>query len=155
MNTATTTRVDSLTGARALARVLDSAFQVPGTRLRVGLDSILGLLPVAGDLIGALAGSYIVMTAAKAGVPKPVLARMAFNVGIDTLIGAIPLVGDLFDAGWKANTRNVALLERSLADPAGARRSSRWFLAGLVLVLVLAVAGITALVLWLAGLLKS
>jgi hypothetical protein len=155
MNTTTTARVDAVAGARAMALVLDSAFQVPGTRLRVGLDAILGLLPVAGDLIGALAGSYIVMTAAKAGVPKPVLARMAFNVGIDTLLGSVPLVGDLFDVGWKANTRNVALLERSLADPAAARRSSSWFLAGLVLVLVLAVAGVTALVLWLAGLIKS
>jgi hypothetical protein len=113
---------------RGLARVLDSAFSIPGTKRRIGLDSILGLIPGFGDVGSAAIGGYVIMVASKLGVPAVVLWRMLLNLAIDTVIGTVPLLGDVFDVAYKANTKNAALLERALADPAGARRSSRWAL---------------------------
>jgi hypothetical protein len=135
---------DHLAAVRAIAKLMDSAFVLPGTRFRVGLDSIIGLFPVVGDLVGVLVSGYIVSVAARSGVPRTVLARMMLNVGIDAVGGAVPLVGDVFDAAWKANLRNVALLEQAVADPARARRSSRWMIAGLLAVLFAVVAGAVA-----------
>src|SRR5687767_2496107 len=97
--------------ARALARALDTAIGVPGTPLRIGADAILGLIPGAGDIVGAALSSYIVLAAARRGAPPAVLWRMVANVAIDTAIGAIPVLGDLFDVAWKSNTKNVELLE--------------------------------------------
>jgi hypothetical protein len=94
-----------------LAWLMDRAFTVPGTNFRVGLDAILGLLPVGGDLLCGLIQSGLVMVALKHyRVPKVVAARMAANVLLDLAIGAIPFVGDAFDAVFKANTRNLKLL---------------------------------------------
>jgi hypothetical protein len=148
------TKSDPLATSRALAQLLDSAFTIPGTRLRVGLDALLGLLPVIGDLIGAVLSGHIVATAARLGVPKPVLRRMSLNIMIDTVVGAIPLVGDFFDAVWKANLKNVALMERALADPEGTRQASSrlFFLVGLLCVLF--VVGVTVLGLWAFGMLR-
>ena len=130
---------------RALAKLLDEAIRLPGTNIRVGLDAVLGLIPGAGDVAGALLSGVVLMRAAGLGAPSPVLARMVGNVAIDALVGAVPLLGDLFDIGWKANTRNVRLLERYLETPVAATRSSRAVVAGLLLLLVLAVAGGVAL----------
>jgi hypothetical protein len=99
---------------RTLARLLDSSISIPGTRWKIGLDPILGLIPGAGDMIGAVLSGYIVLEAVHADVPTLTLARMLVNVGIDTLIGSIPALGDVFDAAWKSNVMNVALLERHL-----------------------------------------
>lgn len=125
---------------RALARLLDAAVRVPGTNLRFGLDAVLGLVPGVGDLAGAAASGYIVLAAARLGAPAAVLLRMLLNAAIDAVVGTVPLLGDLFDFGWRANTRNVALLERHLADPRGARAASRTVvlavLAGLVLLAI-------------------
>lgn len=127
--------------------LLDEAVRVPGTRWRVGLDPILGLLPGGGDALGALLSAGVVLLAARHGVPRIALARMVFNVGVDAVIGAIPLIGDLFDFAWKANTRNLRLLEAH--ESAGRRPGWRdwlwvWALLGglgllLAGVLVLAV----------------
>jgi len=103
-----------------LAWWLDSAIVVPGTRFRVGLDALIGLVPGIGDLIGAALSAYIVAAAARRGLPRSVLFRMALNVGLEALVGVVPIVGDLFDAAWKANQRNVALLSR--AKPARRRQ---------------------------------
>ncbi len=101
--------------ARNLERVawlMDRAIHVPGTRIRVGLDAILGLLPLGGDAITGLVQAGLVLVALRHyKVPKTVAARMVFNVLLDTAVGAIPLLGDLFDIHFKANTRNVQLLE--------------------------------------------
>lgn len=100
---------------RVLAKVLDSAIPIPGTSWKVGFDPLVGLIPGIGDLIGAVLSGYIILQAARAEVPTLMLARMLANVGFDTLLGAIPALGDVFDAAWKSNTKNVALLERHLA----------------------------------------
>jgi hypothetical protein len=126
---------------RALAQFLDNAIPIPGTRWRFGFDAIVGLIPVVGDLMGGLLSGYIILEAARAEVPTLTLARMLVNVGIDTVVGSVPALGDLFDAAWKANIKNVELLERHIsvhAAPAGKSRNviGATVLAVLVLVLI-------------------
>jgi len=99
----------ALARVRTLARVMDSGLRVPGTDFRVGLDPILGVLPVAGDVVAALASLYIVAEASRAGVPNRVVARMLGHVAVDLVVGSVPLVGPLFDAVWRANEWNVRL----------------------------------------------
>lgn len=135
--------------ARELARLLDSAFRVPGTGFRFGLDPVLGLIPGVGDAVGGVFAAYLLWLAARAGAPAPVLLRMLGNVGLDTVFGAIPLLGDLLDAGWKANRRNLALLEGYLERPERTAATSRGVLV-LVLAL-LAVALVAAIVLAVAA----
>lgn len=123
--------------ARALARVLDTAIGIPGTKLRVGLDAILGLIPGAGDALSAALSGYIILAAARAGASRPVLLRMVGNVVVDTVIGAIPVLGDLFDVAFRSNVRNVALLDQLAVDPGQADRGSRRL--GVVLIAILAI----------------
>ncbi|MEH3146877.1 MAG: DUF4112 domain-containing protein [Methylobacterium frigidaeris] len=96
-----------------LAHILDTAFVLPGNR-RIGLDALVGLIPVVGDLVTTAVSSYIIWEARRLNVPRTLIARMAANVAIDGVVGAVPLVGDLFDAAFKANRRNVRLLRRHL-----------------------------------------
>ena len=98
----------------ALERVLEGVFAVPGTSRKVGLDALVGLVPVAGDIIGAALGMYLVWEARNLGMSKWQLARMTANVGIDTALGAIPLAGDLFDFVFRSNTRNLRVIRRHL-----------------------------------------
>ena len=119
-----------------LAWLLDSAIQIPGTRFRIGLDALVGLVPGIGDIIGVLLSSYIVREAARAGAPTSVLLHMAWNVAVEGVVGIIPFAVDVFDAAWKANQRNVALLEAHFENPQRAQRSSRMFVALLILGLV-------------------
>lgn len=136
---------DHVAATKALAHVMDAAFTIPGTNVRVGLDSLLGLIPVVGDTIGSLVGGYIVLVAAKLGVPRVVLWRMMLNLGVDAAVGIVPFAGDLLDVGWKANLKNAALLERALQEPQATRRSSAWVVAGLAAAFVGIVAGAVAL----------
>jgi hypothetical protein len=108
---------------QALAWLLDNSIPLPGG-FRIGLDAILGLIPGIGDALGALISAYIVNEARSMGVSRSVLLRMMGNVLIETMIGAIPFAGDLFDAAYKANIRNLALLERHQRDPIKSRRNS-------------------------------
>lgn len=98
----------------ALERVLERAFTVPGIRREVGLDAVIGLVPVAGDLIAAAMGLYIVWEARNLGMSKWQLARMTANVGFDTLVGAIPVAGDLFDFLFRSNSRNLKIIRKHL-----------------------------------------
>ena len=136
---------DPLARARALARLLDSAAGVPGTGIRFGLDPVLGLIPGLGDVAGAALSGYVVLLGARLGAPRAVVARMVLNVGIDAVVGAVPVLGDLFDVAWKANTRNLALLDRALERPAAARASSAAVVAGAVAALALIAAAGVAL----------
>ena len=136
------TRLDNL---RRFSWLLDNSIPIPGTKWKIGLDAIIGLIPGVGDLAGGAASGWIVLQAARLGAPKTVIARMIANVGIEMLVGTIPLIGDLFDAGWKANARNLALVERTMTAPTVARASSRRFLAGLAFGLVLMLIGAAVL----------
>jgi hypothetical protein len=98
----------------ALERVLERAFTVPGTRQGVGIDAIVGLIPVAGDVIGAALGLYLVWEARNLGMSKFQLARMMANVGFDTAIGAIPIAGDVFDFAFRSNSRNLKMIRKHL-----------------------------------------
>ncbi|PJJ87361.1 uncharacterized protein DUF4112 [Brevirhabdus pacifica] len=99
-----------------LAGTMDSFMRIPGTGIRLGLDSLLGLIPGVGDAAALGPAGYIVYSAHQMGAPKSALAKMTVNIGIDALIGSIPLIGDIFDVGWKANRRNVALLRKHLEE---------------------------------------
>lgn len=125
---------------RYLAWLLDSSIPVPGTRYSIGLDPLVGLVPILGDLLGVAIASYIVHQAARLGAPRIVLLRMALNIGIDGVIGIVPLAGDLFDAAWKANQRNVRLLDAWLDEPRKTERASRRLGALLAVVLAAGVA---------------
>ncbi|WP_232491658.1 DUF4112 domain-containing protein [Novosphingobium kaempferiae] len=98
----------------ALERVLERAFTVPGIRRQVGLDAVVGLVPVAGDLIAAALGLYLVWEARNLGMSKWQLARMTANVGFDTLVGAVPVAGDLFDFLFRSNSRNLKIIRKHL-----------------------------------------
>ena len=98
----------------ALEQVLERAFVIPGINRPIGLDAIAGLIPVAGDLIAAGLGLYLVWEARNLGMSKFQLARMVGNVGFDTLLGAVPVAGDLFDFLYRSNTRNLKIIRRHL-----------------------------------------
>ena len=115
-----------------LAWLLDSAFEIPGTRFRIGVEPIVGLLPGIGDVLSGVFGGYIVLEALMAGVPRIVVARMAVNVLLDMTVGAIPLLGDAFDFVYKSNTRNVRLFERYVSDPGQDTRGS-WLFFGVIM----------------------
>lgn len=100
---------------RRLVKLMDQALRVPGTSISVGLDSVAGLVPIVGDMATAAAAVYIVKQAEQMGVDRAVLRRMYANVAIDCLGGFLPVVGDLFDVTWKANTKNLKLLEECLS----------------------------------------
>lgn len=139
---------DNARRIRALARVLDSAVKIPGTQIRIGADSIFGVIPVVGDLAGAALSGYIVLASARLGAPASTLVRMLVNVGVDAAVGSIPVLGDMFDAGWRANMRNADLLESHLGGIEPVRKANRWVVAGVVAgLVVLAVGAITLSVL--------
>ncbi len=97
-----------------LAGLLDDRFVIPGTRIRYGLDAVVGLLPGVGDVATAAAGIYVIVEAARLKAPKGMLVKMFVNFSIDSVFGAVPVVGDLFDVYWKSNRKNVDMLQRHL-----------------------------------------
>jgi hypothetical protein len=143
----TSSRGDShrrLKRLQTVAWVLDRS--IPIGRWRIGLDPILGVLPGAGDWIGAVLSLYVVYESARLGAPSRMLARMGGNILVEAIVGMVPVLGDLFDFAWKANTRNLALIERHYRDripEAGEPRSMRqiWLMVALIFVVVLAVVG--------------
>lgn len=140
------------TSYRRLSRLLDSSIPLPGG-MRIGLDGILGLFPGVGDAIGGLLSMVIIYHAHQLGAPKTVLLRMALNIAIDSLVGAIPIVGDIFDFFWKANEKNVRLLDAYQHNPRRVRRRSAASSAAWITI-ILAVLGAViylafALVVWL------
>jgi hypothetical protein len=134
-----------ITRARAFAKLLDSAARIPGTSIRFGLDPVLGLVPVVGDLAGAALSGYIVLQGVRQGAPPAVVLRMLGNVAIDTILSAVPVLGDAFDVAWKSNMRNVALLERHMEEPAATHAASRMAIGMVVLLLALLALGSVAL----------
>ncbi|NJK57852.1 MAG: DUF4112 domain-containing protein [Pleurocapsa sp. SU_5_0] len=133
-------QISKLTKLRRVSRILDNAIAIPGTKISFGLDPILGLLPGGGDTVTGGIAAYIVVEAAKMGVPREILWKMVGNILIDSFAGTVPVVGDIFDLGWKANIKNIELLEKHL-DLAESNQSDRLFIFGLILVLALIVIG--------------
>lgn len=107
-------RLNTLNRIRKLSRLMDTAIRIPGTGFRIGLDPIIGLVPGAGDIVSTAFSAYIIFLATRFGLPREVMYRMIFNIGLEAVVGAVPLVGDLFDAYYKSNVRNLALLEQHL-----------------------------------------
>ena len=101
---------------RKIANLLDSAIGIPGTKFRIGLDPIVGLIPGGGDLITAIISSYTIYLAARLGVTKKDIGKMVQNVALETVIGTIPLFGDIFDAYFKANLRNLEIIENHVEN---------------------------------------
>ena len=120
---------------RRFSHWLDEGIRIPGTHLRIGLDPILGLVPGVGDALGAVLAAVILVEAVRRKVTRFTLVRMAGNIALDAVAGSVPLIGDIFDAGWKANLRNIALLERHVAGPLEARKTDRLFVVVLTGVL--------------------
>jgi hypothetical protein len=140
---------------RILAHALDARWRMPGIGVRFGWDAVIGLVPGLGDAIGGLAGSYGLWVGWRLGAPTVVLARMLLNLTMETVVGSIPVAGDLFDIGFRADLRNVALLDRWLEQPHQTRKQSRWLLLGLALVLLAVAVGAIVCTLWLLGALLS
>ncbi|MGP1387106.1 MAG: DUF4112 domain-containing protein [Thainema sp.] len=135
---------------RALSHLLDNAIAVPGTDYRFGVDPLIGLLPGGGDTVTGLISAYIIWEAALLGMPRSAMIRMVWNVLLEVIVGTIPFVGDFFDFAWKANARNVRLLEKHLANPRTSRRADRAFalvLIGLLLLIIVAAIGVSVWVL--------
>lgn len=123
---------------RALVRFMDDAIAIPGTRFRVGWDAIIGTLaPWVGDGIAALSHVTLIWSAFRAGLPRVVFARMLLNVAVDALAGSVPILGDLFDAVFKANRRNLELLERVARQPTRAATTGDYAIVGLAILGVL------------------
>jgi hypothetical protein len=137
-----TTKVSNL---RRLSELLDNAIPIPGTDYRIGIDPILGLLPGGGDTVAGTLGAYIVIEAARMGIPPKVVGQMVGNIIFDSVVGTVPVLGDLFDVGWKANVRNIALLEKHLHLTRQNQKVNLLFLIGLIILLTTIVIGFTTL----------
>jgi Domain of unknown function (DUF4112) len=107
-------QLKNLQRIRKIANLLDTAIGIPGTKFRIGLDPILGLIPGGGDLIAALISAYMIYLATRFRLEKEEIGKMVGNVAIETIFGSIPLIGDIFDAYYKANIRNLKILENHL-----------------------------------------
>ncbi|TAF10565.1 MAG: DUF4112 domain-containing protein [Nostocales cyanobacterium] len=129
---------------RLISRVLDNAITIPGTQVGIGLDPILGLIPVGGDVLGSIFSIYIIIESARLGVSRSTLGKMIINMIIDSLVGAVPMLGDLFDFAWKANISNLKLLEDHLQSPGEKKKADQVFMialfAGLFLLAIVLIA---------------
>ncbi|GAA4364460.1 hypothetical protein GCM10023185_34030 [Hymenobacter saemangeumensis] len=144
--TVTSTTPDAQERLRWVERIvhlMDSQFRLPGTRFRFGLDPLLGLLPVVGDLSSLAVSGALLLTMMRHGASGAVVVRMAFNILLDTVIGSIPVIGNLFDFAFKANERNLSLLRRHYAE--GRHQGSG---KGLLLVIILGFLLVFGLVAW-------
>jgi NAD/NADP transhydrogenase beta subunit len=128
------------------AHLLDDWFRIPGTRIRLGLDGLIGIIPGLGDVLAGIASFVLILAAWIRGVPYVTLVRMMINLGLDVLIGAIPFFGDIFDIAWKANRRNYRLITRHLREPHRHTWKDYAFLLGLAAV-ALAILAIPLIVL--------
>jgi len=134
-----------LTNLRVLAKLMDSQFKIPGTNVRFGLDALIGLVPGAGDFATFLISGYMVTILANNGASGFVLARMVLNVVIDSLFGAIPVLGDIFDVAFKANQRNMTLMQQHYVE--GRHKGGAWkVIVPVLFVLLIFIGGLA----WLA-----
>lgn len=133
---------------RLITQLFDQAFTVPGTRWRFGLDALLGLVPGLGDIAGGLVAVYALRVARNLRAPSEIQLHMLTNIALDALVGMIPLLGDLFDFAFKAQSRNLALLERWVDSPQRQQRRSKRGLLLVPMAIVFVFATLTALGIW-------
>jgi hypothetical protein len=114
----------SVARIEAIARLMDDMFLIPGTQVRVGLDAIIGVVPVVGDLVSQAISSYLIWEARQLGVSRVTMGRMIANTAIDTVVGLVPFAGDAFDVAFRANRKNVNLLKAHLAKHGHVRRTA-------------------------------
>lgn len=138
-----------------MTHLLDELIEVPGTSIKVGLDPVIGLIPVAGDALSALAGGWVILEASRFGLPRVILARMVVNLALDLGIGAIPLLGDAYDLVFRSNSRNLDLFRKHALDPAASTRGEQALFIGLGLLIVgivwLVVVAMSAFIGWLGS----
>jgi hypothetical protein len=142
-------------GLRRISQLLDSAFELPGTSYRIGLDPVIGLVPWVGDLVSPLFTIALLWQAREMALPRVVQLRMVINVAIDALIGAVPVAGDLFDFAWKANNMNMALLERHAHTARRASAGDWLFVAGIIAALLIIAAAPFVILVWLVRALRG
>ncbi len=140
---------------RKFAELLDSKFRIPNTDIRFGIDPLLGLVPGAGDWLGAFISLYFLFQAVLLGGRAAVLGRMFINILLDLLIGSIPVIGDLFDVYWKANERNAAILDELKQDPQKTATESRFWVWTVFVQLVVLVVAVLWLIAWILAELLS
>jgi len=138
----------SLGYLRTITRLFDQAFAIPGTKWRFGLDALFGLVPGLGDIAGALVAVYVMRVARQLNAPPAVQLHMLSNIALDALIGMVPVAGDLFDFAFKAQTRNLALLDAHVATPRKTERRSRRGLLLIAIATIAVFATLSALGLW-------
>jgi hypothetical protein len=124
---------------RQLTKLLDNAIAIPGTKQRIGLDPILGLIPGGGDTVSAALSGYIIIEAARMGLPRSALIRMVGNIILDLVVGAVPFVGDIYDTVSKANVRNMQIVESHVNVPQPNAKANRFFI-GLLIIVIIALA---------------
>ena len=138
---------ETLLRLQLLSQRLDESITLPGTKYKIGIDPIIGLIPGGGDVIGGILSMYIMHTGIKMGVQKTVIIKMFKNIALDFLIGWIPIIGDIFDTVWKSNQKNVKLIENTLALEDDNTLLGYMMLLLLILLLMVVVAGITTIIL--------
>jgi hypothetical protein len=151
------TQKESIADARArrlqqladlLARILDTAIPIPGTRFSIGLDPLLGLIPGVGDALAGMVGTSILFIAARLNVPRIVMVRMCLNLLLNGVLGAVPGLGDAFSVWFQSNARNAALLRRVSSSPRASTATDWAFVLGLLLGTLLILLAAIAAVLW-------
>ena len=135
---------------RQLSQLLDGAIVIPGTKQRIGIDPILGLIPGGGDTVSAALSGYIIVEAARMGLPRKALIQMVTNLVIDTVVGSVPVVGDVFDVVSKANFRNMQIVESHVKTPLVRTKPDRLFIGLLIIGLIIfaLAVGIVTVAIW-------
>jgi len=135
---------EKLLRLKLLSERLDNSIKIPGTNQKIGIDAIVGIIPILGDFIGAIFSTYILYSGIKMGVSSKIVKKMATNIAIEFIIGSIPIIGDIFDALWKANKRNVELIEEATLENQENYRLNYLIMASLIILilgLILAILG--------------
>ena len=127
---------EKLLRLKLLSERLDNSIKIPGTNQKIGIDAIIGIIPILGDFIGAIFSTYILYSGIKMGVSSKIVKKMAANIAIEFVIGSIPIIGDIFDALWKANKRNVELIEEATVENQENYRLNYLIMASLIVLIL-------------------
>ena len=127
---------EKLIRLKLLSNRLDEIITIPGTKYKIGIDPIIGIIPVVGDLLGSIISIYIIYSGSKMGLSSRVVAKMGLNLGLDFVIGLTPFLGDILDMGWKANKRNVELIEKNIKQTSENSTLSNLIIATLTILIL-------------------